>query len=62
MTQAQQRLRELMLLHQLTRAQLAERTGYSVDAVNAWLKPITSKSHRDIPPRALRLIESELSK
>lgn len=39
---------------------VAEWTGYSVDTLQSWLRPMTSVGHRPMPRSAIRLIIHEL--
>jgi len=43
----------------VTVSMLAEWTGYSVDTIQSWLRPITSKGHRPMPRYAMRLVVHE---
>ena len=45
----------------LTRAKAAELLHVSVDTVNAWLKPETSKSSNPVPHWARELLEYKLN-
>ena len=47
--------------HKPTLKEIAEWTGLSLHSLKAWLKPITSKSHRPMPRSAIRLILHEFA-
>lgn len=56
----QQRLRELMAAHALTRGAVAQRLGVSLHTVHAWLRPQSNRAHRAMPAALLRLLELTL--
>jgi DNA-binding transcriptional regulator YiaG len=60
-TTPQNRLRDLMQAHNLTRQAVAQRLGVSIDTVHAWLRPQDNAGHRNMPARMLRLLELELA-
>jgi hypothetical protein len=56
-----QQLRAIMALHNLTRRQVAEISGYSLSTINAYMLPAeTSKAHRRLPDRAFETISGKI--
>lgn len=53
-----QQLHQLMDELEMDRESVAEALSVSVWAVDAWLKPPTSKSHRKVPTMALQLLRA----
>jgi transcriptional regulator with XRE-family HTH domain len=53
----QRQLKALMKKHSLTRADVAEATGRSLNTVNAWFKGTSAKSHRPCPDDVLNALK-----
>lgn len=53
-------LRRLMAKHKLTRPAVAAKLGVCVAAVDAWLTPITARSHNAMPRRWLAMLLEDL--
>lgn len=47
--------------HKPTLKEVADWTGHSTHTLRAWLKPITARSHRNMPRHAIRLILHEFN-
>ncbi len=60
MDQRRLELQVLMRDHNLTRPQVARLAGVALSTVNAWLAPPWAVRRREIPARAMRLLELEL--
>lgn len=64
MTVNQKTLRELMAKHSVIGSyiKLAEFWGVSIHTVHAYLKPVTSKSNKNIPEKRIKQLNELLSK
>lgn len=60
--QRRQELLDVLDKNGLTRQDLADMLHISIDTVNAWLKPETSKSSNPVPLWALELVGYKLAK
>lgn len=63
MTSNQKTLRELMAKHSVISSyiKLAEFWGLSIHTVHAYLKPVTSKSNKNIPDKRIKQLKELLS-
>jgi DNA-binding CsgD family transcriptional regulator len=52
----QDKLKTLIAEHGLTKQDIADKSGYSVHTLNAYLYPVTSKAHRRLSDRAYMAI------
>ncbi len=64
MTENQKKLRELMTKHAVISSyiKLAVFWGLSIHTVHAYLKPVTSKSNKNIPDKRIKQLKELLSK
>lgn len=62
MTDNQKKLRELMAKHSAISSyiKLAEFWGLSIHTVHAYLKPVTSKSNKNIPEKRIKQLNDLL--
>lgn len=62
MTSNQKKLRELMAKHAVISSyiKLAEFWGLSIHTVHAYLKPVTSKSNKNIPDKRIKQLKELL--
>jgi hypothetical protein len=59
--QRRQLMKDIIAEHELSRADIADLCHVSIDTVNAWLKPETSKSSNPTPQWAIELIGYKLN-